>query len=435
MKQVYKIVFLVFISINLIINVSFSESTEEEAARRMPPVLYSCEIPDYFISGQRVTIKWTLLGYHEDYKSTITFFYGSGGSYSTNFESSNRLSSASSEQGNWKYDSCYSTLFHYHYAFTPPNVDEPTNIVIRFYRINNEDEDNGKSGLSLLLPGKISGRYYDTSGRRIVKTILPANTFVPNTNPDISSSHYTNNNPFHRSYSGQCTWFAWGRTNEITGVEIETLGNAKTWWINTQLPKGKTPLPDSIAIWNNDRQGNSSNSGHVAYVEYIDNNNIYYNEANVDTYGNPTPGCAYCGGGYDGYLKSSSKENFEDRGNSIGKISGYIYPSINIRDWWIKSSPTNSGEYWDAQFKVNNLGRSTLLIQDSRISIYRKSGRYVTSIRPDANTSIVLSAGDTYHHTFSDVKMHYSGNYFALPELKVNGEWIIVGWQQNFIVN
>jgi surface antigen len=415
--------------------ISFSETLGEEASRRMPPVFYKGEIPEHFVSGETVTIKWSVLGYHDSYKSNAAFFYGSGGSYNSNFQTSGDLNYVSTEDGTWSYSGISSSVFNYEYVFTPPQVTNPTNIVIRFYRINDQDEANGNPGLSLLIPGKVSDRNYDTSGRRIVKTIYPATSIDIAINPDIDSTPYKNNNPFDPNYSGQCTWFAWGRVNEITGVEIETLGNAKTWWINTSLPKGRTPLPDSIAIWNNDRQGSGSNAGHVAYVEYLDDSNIYYNEANIDTFGDIIPDCSGCGGGYDGYLKSSSKEEFEDRGNGIGKLSGFIYPTLHIKDWWTNSDNIIEGNYFDAQFKIENLGRSPLIIADSRVAIYKQSGVYLGSTILNSNTSAVLLSGDTYHHQYGEVRMDKVGNYYAQPEIKVNGEWIVLGRKKTFEVS
>ncbi|KPA10594.1 conserved hypothetical protein, secreted [Candidatus Magnetomorum sp. HK-1] len=178
MKQVFKILFIMFMFLSLIINVCFSESTEEEAARRLPPVLYSLDMPECFISGQRVTIIWSILGYHDSYGSTIAFFNctdqsNCGGSYSSRFEASQRLNPVRSEKGGWSYSNVYSTIFHYEYSFTPPSVTNITDIVVRFYRVNNIDSDAGKSGLSLLVPGAVASKYCDTSGRRFIKTVFP----------------------------------------------------------------------------------------------------------------------------------------------------------------------------------------------------------------------------------------------------------------------
>lgn len=425
----------VFILVSFMPLSVIAETNEEEAARRMPPVFYSGEIPEYLVSGETVTIKWSILGYHDSYNAEVAFFYGSGGSYKNNFEASGELNHVSTESGTWSFSGINSTIFNYEYEFTPPQVTNPTNIVIRFYRVNSIDDANGKSGLSLLIPGKVSDRYYDTSGRRIVKTIYPSNPQAVGTNPDTDGSPYTTNNPFHPSYNGQCTWFVWGRVNEIIGVNIQTTGNAKTWWVNTSLPKGKSPLPDSIAVWNNDRQGSSSNAGHVAYVEYLDNNNIYYNEANEETYGSSTiAGCSGCGGGYDGSLDSDTMEDFENRGTGTGILQGFIYPAINVYDWWIKSSTTNHGEDWDAQFKVENLGSSPLVIENARVGVYKQSGVYVGSTIMKSNTSSVLESGENYHHGFGKMKMDHAGRYYAQPEIQVNGEWIVIGNKQSFRV-
>ena len=417
--------------------VCHGESPEEEARRRGTPVLYSADVPDNYVSDENVLIKWAILGYHPSYRSTVAFFYGKGSSFGNNFKDSGRLSPVMSEESSWTFNDVHATICHYEYRFTPPQVFDPTNIVIRFYRINEDDEAEGNSGMSLLIPGNIAERYYDTSGRRITATIWPSaeDMVRPDTDPDLDSSHYnTSDNPFHPNYNGQCTWFAWGRVNEVLGVKVSTTGNAKTWWVNTTLPKGHTPLPDSIAIWNNDRQGSACNAGHVAYVEYTDDEKIHYTEANVDTYGNTTTGCSGCGGGYDGSVKESSMEAFMDRGNGIGTLSGFIYPALQLSDWWIKSSTTFDGDQFDGQFKVSNLGRSPIVIQDSRVAVYRASGQFFGSARVEEKPSVVLLPGQRHHHPFSQLLMSGEGKYFARAEILVNGEWIVVGNAQSFQV-
>ena len=73
-------------------------------------------------------------------------------------------------------------------------------------------------------------------------------------------------------------------------------------------------------------------------------------------------------------------------------------------------------------------------IEDSRVAIYRRSGLYVTSVKP-TNTGDVLLQNETYHHEFSQVQIESSGQYYALPEILVNGQWITLGNRQNFQVN
>ena len=158
-------------------NNAASETTKEKAERRMPPVLSSLEVPEQLISGVAHTIRWSILGYHDNYRSIIAFFNcqgipdSCGESWGQNEFNSGRLSPVSSGDGSWTYSGVQSKLYQFEYTFTP-SVDTLTDYVIRFYRINNIDDIAGKSTLSLLLPGGLAGiSYYDTSGRRLLKSI------------------------------------------------------------------------------------------------------------------------------------------------------------------------------------------------------------------------------------------------------------------------
>ena len=51
--------------------------------------------------------------------------------------------------------------------------------------------------------------------------------------PNWYGGAYSTNNPFAWSnqYYGQCTWYAWGRAYELTGVALnECTGNAAKWY-------------------------------------------------------------------------------------------------------------------------------------------------------------------------------------------------------------
>ncbi len=157
------------------------ESTDQQARRRLPPVLYSLAgLPETMTIGQSYTITWELLGYHENYLSAIVFFDctgiappNCGNSYSSNFASSGILSPASTAVGEWSYKGVQSKRYSYSYTFTPTTAQfpAPADIVIRFYRKNGDDSAAGKGSLSLIIPGNLSDNYYDTSGRRIQKQV------------------------------------------------------------------------------------------------------------------------------------------------------------------------------------------------------------------------------------------------------------------------
>ncbi len=154
------------------------ESTNEEARRRLPAVLFSLNVPEVMTAGQSYTLTWSQLGYDDSYISNIVFFNCAGvlagtcgDSYGTNFQLSGYLPPESVEPGDWTYSGITSRKFNYRYTFVAPPVPQDTDIVIRFYTKSQADGESGNGGLSTLIPGNLAERYYNQAGRRILKQI------------------------------------------------------------------------------------------------------------------------------------------------------------------------------------------------------------------------------------------------------------------------
>lgn len=118
------------------------------------------------------------------------------------------------------------------------------------------------------------------------------------TEPSLDNKYYySNGNIFYRVklsppfYSGEkqikgnCTWYAWGRAWELTGIQPNDagfIGNGYEWWeANKKSGKyeyGSQPKVGAIAVWKS-ALPNSGGSGHVAVVERIENNKIYISES------------------------------------------------------------------------------------------------------------------------------------------------------------
>jgi uncharacterized protein YgiM (DUF1202 family) len=121
---------------------------------------------------------------------------------------------------------------------------------------------------------------------------------IRDTEPKLDDKHYYSDmNLFYKVrlsppfssrgklIKGNCTWYAWGRTWEITGVQPNDAGfkgNAYEWWeANKKSGKykyGSEPRVGSIAVWKSELP-NSGGSGHVAIVEKINNGKIYISES------------------------------------------------------------------------------------------------------------------------------------------------------------
>jgi hypothetical protein len=157
------------------------EGRYRQASRRLPPVLYAVNVPETLTSGQTYTLEWTLLGYHDDYMTSMVMFdctgvtngtCGSNYSDDTKFYETGAVTSHANLTSSWSYDDVYAKEFKYQAEFTPDFSSE-RQIVIRFYRLNSDDQQAGTDGLSLLIPGNLAASYYDKEGRRLQKKIVP----------------------------------------------------------------------------------------------------------------------------------------------------------------------------------------------------------------------------------------------------------------------
>ena len=115
---------------------------------------------------------------------------------------------------------------------------------------------------------------------------------VRNGPPSLDNAfYYSNMNLSYPTYQGQCTWYAFGRANEIlagSGLSWTYAGDAKNWF-QANLDKGSNgfkscagcgcePKPGAIVVWG----GNTY--GHVAVVERVYESNgtiaVDYSDSN-----------------------------------------------------------------------------------------------------------------------------------------------------------
>ena len=93
----------------------------------------------------------------------------------------------------------------------------------------------------------------------------------------------------------RCTWFAWQRAYDLTGVALPGWRNAGGWLNrarNAGYATGTTARAKSIAVW---RRDNTTNEwGHVAYVSSVSGGVMYIDEGGrTDLEYTPSQGIAY----------------------------------------------------------------------------------------------------------------------------------------------
>ena len=83
-----------------------------------------------------------------------------------------------------------------------------------------------------------------------------------------------------RHHASNCTWYAWARMKEVNGIELKfsTSGSAAggSW--------GGTVIQDNCYVdYNLTSKCVAERGGHVAFVEYVNGNDVYYTEANINS--------------------------------------------------------------------------------------------------------------------------------------------------------
>lgn len=86
---------------------------------------------------------------------------------------------------------------------------------------------------------------------------------------DLKSRYYDD------GIKGQCVWYVRGRAKEKLGVDTGIRGNANQWYGQAKH-RGEAVKSDSIACFG------GVTYGHVIYVEHVENDIVYYTEANGD---------------------------------------------------------------------------------------------------------------------------------------------------------
>ncbi len=228
--------------------------------------------------------------------------------------------------------------------------------------------------------------------------------------PDTQSSAYNSSlNIFTKyGYKGQCTWFTYGRVLEKLEINLpsEFYGNAVEWWSDNVRDKvynyGSEPKANSIIVWGGGNRG----YGHVAFVEKVEGNTVYFNEGNFSIRG-----------AYDGKLKSISKEEIKNRGNLF--LKGYIYLSSSTSPSNNKPTPPENGQANNDSKTEVKKGSVNISSASSTLNV-RSSGsgssEVIGALKKGTSVNIVGVSGDWYK-----VQYNSSYGYVSSKYITVNG--------------
>ncbi|WP_446897354.1 SH3 domain-containing protein [Clostridium sp. LBM24168] len=248
---------------------------------------------------------------------------------------------------------------------------------------------------------KLVFSFFISASLMSINPLMYDNVHATGITPNTHSSAYTSEgNIFAKcGYTGQCTWFTYGRVLEKLGISLpsEFYGNAIDWWYANArdgiYSYGTEPRANSIAVWS----GGSKGYGHVGFVEQVDGNTVYLNEGNFNIRG-----------AYDGSVKTLSKAQMQNRGNIF--LKGYIYVGSGS-----SSSPHTSTQIVQTTVKsgiVNVSSSSSLNIRSGANTSFGVIG----SLRSGQSVQIVGTVGNWYkiklNSTYGYVNADYikSGN-------------------------
>lgn len=121
-------------------------------------------------------------------------------------------------------------------------------------------------------------------------TIEEWNALFGKTLADISSPYYTEkgNISARAGFTGQCTWYAYGRFYEVTGIPLETALHAKYWLIRNDQDERLNVLYGADKICYPSIAVSAAGAyGHVMFIEYVSEENgtpdmVYFTECNWD---------------------------------------------------------------------------------------------------------------------------------------------------------
>lgn len=223
------------------------------------------------------------------------------------------------------------------------------------------------------------------------------------------ASYVSDSNIFTKyGYKGQCTWFTYGRVLEKLSINLpsEFYGNAVDWWYANAKDKvygyGSEPKANSIVVWG----GGNKGYGHVAFVEKVEGDTVYFNEGNFNIRG-----------AYDGQLKSLSKEEIKNRGNLF--LKGYIYVSSssnNSNSGQPNNSNTNNNNTQPEQSKSAN-GLVNISSYSSTLNVRSSasgSSGVIGSLKKGSSVNIVAVSGDWYKIKYNSSYGYVSSKYISL---------------------
>jgi hypothetical protein len=166
------------------------QDTVINVRNNVSPMMYDVSLKDNLEAGKTYELNWSVLGFDDSYSCVVVVFDCStspAGECGDAYGSDNMIlvtddiGYKTKKLSSMEYDNQYENVFSFSYNLsisvkTSEGNDwksDGTDIVVRLYIISSKDKADGKSTTSLIIPENIGGRHYDTSGRKLLRTVCP----------------------------------------------------------------------------------------------------------------------------------------------------------------------------------------------------------------------------------------------------------------------
>ena len=189
------------------------------------------------------------------------------------------------------------------------------------------NDNNEKSTNEVNTDGVLS----ETKTEREKNTGVENFEILPDGGNVNSDSYKSPINPYsNKGYTGQCTWYAWGRAKEKLNISLPFTGDAKSWRTMAEangFQTGDSPKSNSIMVMRPSCSCGGASYGHVVFIESIHGSTMTVSEGNSSQVAN---GVEYdvpilnTGGTNTGYWNCPDEWNLYRIKNPY-IVSGFIY--------------------------------------------------------------------------------------------------------------
>lgn len=138
----------------------YASVTSFEAQHRLPPVIYSLDIPKIVNANIEYDFKWSVMGYHDDYILIINIYDKNGNKIATK-----QVNSYKNEVGAYSWENIRSKRFFYSTKLNF-NFSGSQDLIVRFFA-SPKNDNLDDTFLSCLVPGGLGYDPGDTTGRKI----------------------------------------------------------------------------------------------------------------------------------------------------------------------------------------------------------------------------------------------------------------------------